>query len=120
MWIKLTEQLNNLGPLIKDVTGWKNVSDLKTANNNNYDIFISLQTWKKLHLKSKSNKAAYMAALRQTGNIPPNVTLSETDERISHIYGQFGVAGTILKEIGVPGSQNDCFSLRNILAEAMR
>ncbi|OXU21427.1 hypothetical protein TSAR_000025 [Trichomalopsis sarcophagae] len=79
MWTVLAEQLNQVGPSQKDVAGWQ-------------------ESWKKMRLNAKLNKATFLKALNRTGHDTPDAELNENDERISQIYGTYGMS--IGRELG--------------------
>lgn len=60
-----------------------------------------LQTWITMRRSSRSRKVAYLFRMNKTGNNNPQVKLRETDERVTSLFGKYGLGLNVITELGI-------------------
>lgn len=56
--------------------------------------------------------AEYRSSLNRTGNIAPTVVLQQYDERLTEIFGEYGIGLAVIPEVGVENTSS-CIKCEN-------
>ncbi|KAJ8671785.1 hypothetical protein QAD02_003044 [Eretmocerus hayati] len=80
-WEVLANHLNEIGPAERNPKQWKNY-------------------WENCRLQAKARKNKFLKAYNRTGNIDPNLQVSDEDNRIVNIFGVPGLGWSIIPECG--------------------